>query len=145
MLDAAVKTMIAAKLYKIFTSWLVLTMDGTGGSSKGGYVDISSPGRTQQRRSSSGDSPSKGAASSGADVGGKRHGRTTSVASLDTSVDSGAFGSPQSVGVLSPVQRQRDSVSPIRRGPGTLSPVQLLRRHEFELRSNAVASRTPSP
>jgi hypothetical protein len=141
MLDAAVKTMMAAKLYKIFTTWLILTMHGSDGNSKDGYDEISPPGRTQRRRSSSGDSPSKGGASAG--VGGRRHDRTTS--SLDMSVDSGAFESPQGVGALSPVQRQRDSASPIRRGLGTLSPVQLLRRHEFDLRSNGLASRTPSP
>ena len=89
----------------------------------------------------------------GADIDTVWHGQNMSATSLDTSVDSEAFASPQGMGVLSPmqgnresaspVQRRRDTVSPVQTGRGSLSPVQLLRRAEFDGRSPG--SRTPSP
>lgn len=88
--------------------------------------------------------PATATASTAADVGGRRHGRTSSPTSLDTSVDSANFASPQSVGALSPVERERRA-SPLTRERGSLSPVQLLRRYELDVRSSAAARRTPSP
>ena len=146
MVVAAAKTIMALKLHKVFRSWLILTMNVSDGSSEDEHDGVSF--RTQQRRSPSPGSQHASEARSvfGTDSGSRQHSRMTSPSLLDTSADSEAFASPQSVEALTPVRRTRDSVSPVKTGRGSLSPVQLLRRAEFELRSDQVrSSRTPSP
>lgn len=154
MVHAAKQTLLHAKLYKIFTSWLRLTMEVGDESNERVLDTMSSPPRWHQRgsplteqRSSGirvGSATAKATANTPADIDGRRHGRTSSATSLDTSVDSATFGSPQSMGALSPVERERGA-SPLSRERGSLSPVQLLRRYELDMRSTAAARRTPSP
>ena len=152
MVLAARQTLLHTKIYKFFTGWLRLTMD-VGYESNEDMLDMtSSPPRWQQRglplteKGSDGirAGPATASASTATDIGGRRHGRTSSATSLDTSADSTNFASPQSVGALSPVERKRTG-SPLTRERGSLSPVQPLRRHELDVRSSVAARRIPSP
>ena len=129
LLVAAVNGLTRIKLHKAFRSWLVLTISTSDGSSEGEADDMFF--RTQQQGTPSQRSPdaSEEGTLSGAGTHSRQIGRTTSPGSLDTSADSGAFASPQGVGALTPVRREFDSVSPPKTGRGSLSPVQLLRRH----------------
>ena len=148
MMDAALKQMIATKLYNVFTRWLALTMHADDRSDADIYDDETSSPVWQQRWQGS---PERRAASDVASTTSSISGiwhrpvTTGSPAQLDTSTDSEAFGSPQSLGALSPVGRKRGTASPRQRDSGSLSPVQLLRRRQSEVRSHVGTARTPSP